>query len=166
MKCPKCDGEMKQLLTSFFCPSCEGDGGCCSKGKCKDSAISKLDDKDNKKSGCGGSCGGSCGGYPGGHSLHSVKEDYVLYGPIKAVRTTDNDDIYLFSYYDVSFGQPAELLINRHTMTSGCLALTYSFLCRLEKGYRLYRGLHNNKYHMVAPGFSWDDVNGKWVKGK
>jgi len=169
MKCNKCNGEMTQLLTSFFCPKCEGGGDCCSKGNCsKDAAINKLD-KD-KKDDCGGSCGGSCGGYPGGHSLHSVKEDYTCFGPISSVSIYHSDSSrFIFKYFDPSMRPPydqMQRIIHKHTMTSGCLAMAYALENKFEHGYSLYYEHCADKFHIIAPKFYWDSDNKKWVKGK
>lgn len=172
MKCNKCNGEMTQLLTSFFCPKCEGGDSQCKSGNkcgdgCKDSAISKLDkDKKSDCDGCGGSCGGSA--YPGGHSLHSlVKEDYILFGPITKISMypPGGSHEFLFEYNDpdmVSGYNHMKRIIHKDDLLGVSIPRINALINSSTDGYTLYYQVTTQKFCIAGPGWSWNSKLGKW----
>lgn len=177
MKCNKCDGEMTQLLTSFFCPKCEGDTP---SNPANNAAINKLTKKKcgcdwesdcdcHTRGGCGG-CHSKSGGASTiqGPSLHSsAKEEYILYGPIKSISQypPGGSHEFVFEYYAVMVSRT---LLKKIIHKDDLLSLSIGRINALINtsfdisGYNLYYQVHTKKFCISGPGWSWNSKLGKW----
>ena len=181
MKCDKCDGEMTQLLTSFFCPKCEentpsnpADNAAMNKLTNKKCGCAWEDDCDcHTKGGCG-DCGksGGCSAYPKGHSLHSsVKETYVLYGPIKKVSyyPLGGSHEFKFEYHDTSpltlmkfKNRIVNKIIHKDDLLGGTIGRLSALIPSFKEGFTLYYQMPTNKFCISGPGWSWNSTLNKW----